>query len=183
MKTGTELVGMDELISTLNMMSAELQKNVLTPSCRIAAKPLLEAAQSNLSADRNGARLIGAMKIKAKRKSSRYPGVFVGYYPKVSSAKRSKAAWEAMGGWWLEFGTMEFMEIPRSRRTRPLATAQRRVGAPPSMRGRIRPIAFMRRAWDSKKDEITKEFNKSLWKGINSYLKRKARKLKWSATV
>ena len=72
------------------------------------------------------------------------------------------------------------MEKPREPGTRPLGTAQRRVGHPPSRRGRIPANGWLRRAVDTTEEEIEQKFRGILWKTLNKSLRRYGKKIKWS---
>lgn len=168
----TELIGLEEVEQILNKLPGEVQRKILTSALRNSAKPVLNAAKINISTARGGNKLTENIKIRSKKKSAAKPGVNVGYFP-----TKAKTAWEAMGGLWLEFGTMEFMTRPRSRKTRPLSDAQRKVGPPPSKRGRTQPIAWLRRATDANEKQIIEGFRKVLWDGMNKFFRRYARKL------
>jgi len=177
-KAQVELVGIKDVEMILNRLPATFQAKVITAALKEATKPLLERAKVNLGSAPYGASLVRMIR-QVSRKVSGIPGQEIGAMP-TKRARRSEQVWEDMGAYWLEFGTMEFMTKPREPKTRSLTQAQRRVGQPPSRRGRIPANAWLRRAYDTTEEQIEQGFRRILWKTLNKKLLSKAKKIKWS---
>ncbi len=177
-KAKVELVGIEDVEMILNRLPKTFQAKVINAALKEASKPLLEKAKQNLGAAQHGAGLVRMVR-QVSRRVKGIPGQEIGAMP-TKRARRSEAVWEDMGAYWMEFGTMEFMTKPREPKTRSLTEAQRRVGQPPSRRGRIPASAWLRRAVDTTEEEIEQKYRGILWKKLNKALLRKARKIQWS---
>lgn len=176
-KPKVELVGIEDVEKILNQLPKQFQARVINAALKEASKPLLEAAKRNLGSAPHGGDLVRMVR-QISRRVHGIPGQEIGFMP-TKRARRSEAVWEDMGGWWLEFGTMEHMIKPREPSTRPLHVAQMRVGSPPATRGRIFPQAWLRKAVDMTDKEIEDSFRNILWGKLNKSLRRYAKKIKW----
>lgn len=178
-KAAVEIVGIEDVEKILNQLPGKFQAPILNAALKEVSIPLFEKAKQNLgSVPFSGQTLVKVLRQKLARERG-LPGVEIGAMP-MKRKRRNDGAWEDMGAYWTEFGTMELMTIQRSNRTRSLAAAQRRVGKPPSTRGRIPAYAWLRNAVDTTDKQMQEDFRNYLWKHLNKSLLRKAKKIKWS---
>ncbi len=176
-KTKVELVGINDMEKILNQLPKKFQSRVITAALKEATRPLFERAQRNLASVQWGGGLSKYIK-QLSRKERGIPGFNIGFVA-LKRGKRAKLVWRAMGGYWLEYGTMENMTKPREPRTRSLTQAQRNVGVN-SKRARVPAHGWLRKAVDTTEKIITDDYRNILWKTLNKNLLRKAKKIKWS---
>ncbi len=177
-KTKVELVGIEDVEMILNQLPSRFQARVITAALKESAKPMHQAAVRNLDSHPWGEGR--QVKLISKREKG-IPGIEIGRIA-PARGKRAEAAWEAMGAYWLEYGTMELMTKPRESRTRSLSEAQRRVGSS-TERARIPAIGWLRKAVSSQMGLTEKQYRNLLWKKLNQSLLRHAKKIKWSGTL
>jgi len=158
----------------LNQLPKKFQARVIGAALKESSKPMFEQAERNLDSHPWGEGR--QVKIFAKREKG-VPGVEIGRVA-PRRGRRAEEAWEAMGAYWLEYGTMEQMTKPRESRTRSLSQAQQRVGT--GKRGRIPAIAWFRKAINSEDKNVENKYRDILWKKLNQALLRKAKQVKWS---
>lgn len=176
-KAKVELVGINDMEKIINQLPKKFQARVINAALKEASKPLFERAKVNLGSAPNGSDLVRIIR-QVSRKVKGIPGQEIGAMP-TKRKRRSEGAWEDMGAYWLEWGTMELMTKPREPRTRSLTAAQRRVGSS-SKRGRIPAVGWLRRAIDMTDKQIEESYRNILWKTLNKKLLSKAKKIKWS---
>ena len=175
-KAKVELVGIEDVERIINQLPKKFQQKVIRAALKEASKPMVSQAKTNLESHPWGDSRFTTIKAKTEKG---IPGVELGHYA-PARGRRAKLAWRAMGAYWLEWGTMENMTKPRESRTRSLAEAQRRVGGPPSKRGRIPAIGWLRRAINQSDKEMEEKYKNILWGQLNKALLRHAKKIRWS---
>ena len=139
------LTGDAELNRKLKKLSGKEAKKVVRKSLRPALKPVLQEARGNAPKDTNN--LSKNIKIKSIPRSRTYIGARV-----TSGSKKAKPGNENSGdafyGAFLEYGT------------KPRAT---KLGA---SRGRIKPIRYMKKAADKKREHAMRIYREGIAAGI-----------------
>jgi hypothetical protein len=178
-KPKVELVGLEDVERIVNQLPKKFQQKVIRAALKESSKPMVKQAEANLDAHPWGDSRFTTIKARTEKG---IPGVELGHYA-PARGKRAKLAWRAMGPYWLEWGTMELMTKPRESRTDPLPKAQSRVGPPPSKRGRIPAIGWLRRAINQTDEEMEEKYKNILWGQLNKALLRHAKKIRWSGML
>ena len=161
-KTYAEIIGIEQVHEVLNGLPKRLNRKLLNQATRKAAKPILQAAKSNVSSHSK----IVAKQVKVwVLKRSYRAGVWVGWrMPKGSDIKslptRAAKAWAAMGAFWLEYGT----------------SGQRRRGGAAR---RIPATGWFRRAVDTNINKVERDFTKDLQYVINRFLDKAITRHGW----
>lgn len=179
--------GMDDVNKFLKGFDAKVNKKIMNQGLAKTGAVLKAEMKSNIGSGRGGSYLTRNIKIwqgkKTKRalkwigfkKTSRRTDKQKERFNKELSNRsghtdRARRSWMEMGAYWLEFGTMERMTIPRANKTRSIGEAIARTGT--GERGRVAPIAWFRKAVASKMDPMVSRFSKDMGKAIDAYVMR-----------
>jgi len=167
-KTGTEIIGIEQVHNVLNGLPKRLNKKLLGQACRAVAKYTLQDAKSNVQPYSSFASK--QVKIWALTRSHR-GGVWVGWSTKQAVADykqhqsdRSKAMWALNGGMWLEYGSTGIGRAGRWRGIKYRA---------------LQPVGWFRRAVDTNIGATERDFKGILHKKINSFLDKWITKHGW----
>ena len=162
MKTYAQIIGIEQVEEVLKGLPKRLNKKLLGQATLRAAQPIKKAAIANVRP--YSETVTKQVKTWALKKSFR-GGTWVGWKtPKEVKGTRAERAWQARGGFWLEYG----------------ASGEGRTG---KRRGkqyrRIPAVSWFRRAVDGNIRAVETDFKKNLQDVINRFLNKAIKRYGW----
>ena len=155
------IIGMNQVEDVLHKLPGKITRNLLRQTARAAGKYIWQAAKWNVAP--YSKTVMKQVKIwNMRRQPKTRGGVWVGWKkPKSVDGTRPQRAWQARGGYWLEYGTSGIGR-DKNRKYR-----------------RIQPVGWFRRAVDTKIGMVEKNYKKILGVKINRFLDKYITKHGW----